>query len=445
MAPDYATNRIPVIIDTDPGVDDIIAMFVPIFTLQFREPNASTSLLAIASPELDILAYSISYGNTDIESSWSNVSKAYRAIDLHLKSNPSDKARFPNFDAKRRPLLARGPSGPLEGELHSAEYFHGRSLAELFGRDGLGDIGIRHPELSLEASLDTHPYFQVSSQSGVGIALDILRSYPARSVTYIALGPLTNLALMMRKDSQLVTDRVGRIVCMGGALDVPGNTSPVAEFNFFADPYAVKELLSTPLHRGLPLDRFLMLPLDITTPHELPFDIYQKEVDPTFENTNTPSNAKGKSPLTHFTSSFLERTREIMLQFGKDAMELHDIVAVWCAIENPPFPDTVPMALAPGWEGARREFQIERTGEITRGMLVTDRREDESAYPLGTNRSEAQRDPSEDHHHIGYPVSNKANGAVCDELSGVLCINRTPGPAVLLKLLLHRVWGRMVA
>jgi len=47
--------------------------------------------------------------------------------------------------------------------------------------------------------------------------------------TYIALGPLTNLAHMMRQDSKLVRERIGRIICMGGALDVSGNTSPVAE------------------------------------------------------------------------------------------------------------------------------------------------------------------------------------------------------------------------
>jgi inosine-uridine nucleoside N-ribohydrolase len=69
----------------------------------------------------------------------------------------------------------------------------------------------------------------VTNRSGVDVALDILRSRPPRSVTYIVLGPLTNLALMMRKDSKLVTERIGRIVCMGGALDVPGNTSPMAE------------------------------------------------------------------------------------------------------------------------------------------------------------------------------------------------------------------------
>lgn len=49
-----------------------------------------------------------------------------------------------------------------------------------------------------------------------------------------------------------------------------------------------------------------------------------------------------------------------MLQFGKDAVELHDVVAVWCAIENPPLLDTVPMALAPNWQGCIRIFDIER-------------------------------------------------------------------------------------
>jgi len=89
----------------------------------------------------------------------------------------------------------------------------------------------RHPELALPGGidLDLHPYLEISQRSAVDITFDILKAYPPRSVTYIALGPLTNLALMMRKDSQLVMDRIGRIVCMGGALDVPGNTSPVAE------------------------------------------------------------------------------------------------------------------------------------------------------------------------------------------------------------------------
>lgn len=130
--------------------------------------------------------------------------------------------------------------------------------------------------------------------------------------------------------------------------------------NFFADPYAVRELLTSPgPHGGLPLDRFILLPLDITTPHELPFPIYKDKVDPSFSSANSPSVAVGKSPLVHFTSSFLESTRDIMLQFGKDAMELHDIVAVWCAIENPPIKEGLPNTLGMGWKTRTRSFDIE--------------------------------------------------------------------------------------
>lgn len=163
----------------------------------------------------------------------------YQAIESHLRQFPSEAHNFPNFDRKRKPILARGSAGPLEGELHSAEYFHGRYASSLHShistsahglyRDGLGDITSRHPEISIGDQSDMHPYLEVTNRSGVDVALDILRSRPPRSVTYIALGPLTNLALMMRKDSKLVTERIGRIVCMGGALDVPGNTSPMAE------------------------------------------------------------------------------------------------------------------------------------------------------------------------------------------------------------------------
>jgi hypothetical protein len=86
------------------------------------------------------------------------------------------------------------------------------------------------------------------------------------------------------------------------------------------------------------------------------------------------------------------------------------------------------MVLAPDWQGCKRVFDIERTGEITRGMLVTDRREDESAYPPGTERSEAQKGLE------SMPKSVSDN-------AGVFCITHTPGHATLLRLLLNRVWG----
>ena len=123
----------------------------------------------------------------------------------------------------------------------------------------------------------------------------------------------------------------------------------------------MKELLiTTDLHRGIPRERFIMLPLDVTTPHELPFPLYQAAVDSAFLDTTEPSHAIDKLPLTHFTSSFFERTREVMLQFGKDAMELHDIVAIWCAINHPSLPDYAPITFADGWKAHARVFDIER-------------------------------------------------------------------------------------
>jgi hypothetical protein len=56
---------------------------------------------------------------------------------------------------------------------------------------------------------------------------------------------------------------------------------------------------------ALPPDRFMTLPLDITTPHELPFSVYRDRVDPAFESTSKPSRARDKAPLHHFTSGFL--------------------------------------------------------------------------------------------------------------------------------------------
>lgn len=61
------------------------------------------------------------------------------------------------------------------------------------------------------------------------LSLDLIRSHPPRSMTYIALGPLTNIARMMHTDADCVRERIGRVIAMGGALEAPGNVTPVAE------------------------------------------------------------------------------------------------------------------------------------------------------------------------------------------------------------------------
>jgi inosine-uridine nucleoside N-ribohydrolase len=98
-------------------------------------------------------------------------------------------------------------------------------------RDGLAGIAERHPELNLKEDQDSLAcsWFQTTDLSATELTLRLVESQPEMSITYIALGPLTNLAAALRANPSLVRERLGRVICMGGALDVPGNTSPVAE------------------------------------------------------------------------------------------------------------------------------------------------------------------------------------------------------------------------
>ncbi|KZS98370.1 nucleoside hydrolase [Sistotremastrum niveocremeum HHB9708] len=417
--PHTTTVRIPVIIDTDPGVDDTLAL-----------------LLALASEELEILAITISFGNTDVDASLINIFKIFHTLDKHFKRFPEDRARFPNFG---RPIIvARGAAGPLQGELFSAQYFH--------GRDGLSDITNRHPEIALDQNNPAHSSLVLTETAAEDVVLDLIRSHSPRAITYVALGPVTNLAMLLRKDRSTIQQRLGRVVSMGGALEVPGNTSPVAEFNFFADPYAVREIFQPD---GIPLERFVLLPLDITTPHDMPFPQYRTLIDPKFGTPATPSKEEDKRPIHHFTSSFLEKTGEVMRSFGKDAVELHDPVAIWCALSNPPVVDETVEGptLQPGWKAVRRHFEIERIGEFTRGMLVVDRREDEGAYDEGANRAETQAKLEHElHSHV--PTLNQVQNegqtvapTTPSVVKGVPCVVETPGQNVLLELMYSRIWG----
>jgi hypothetical protein len=140
-----------------------------------------------------------------------------------------------------------------------------------------------------------------------------------------------------------------------------------------------------------------------------------------------------------------------MLDYGKDAMELHDVVAVWCAAENPPG-----KPLTDPWKVQRRAFQVERlvqmlapfscpvltvpfpnrVGEYTRGMLVVDRRDGSEESSVGNNRSTSHAS-----HQDPAPVQVESEPEIQPSLSGVQCVIQTPGPSVLLNLILSRIWG----
>ena len=106
----------------------------------------------------------------------------------------------------------------------------------------------------------------------------------------------------------------------GGALDVHGNTAPNAEFNFFADPYAARQVL---IHSNLgALGKIRLFPLDITTKHTMSFQTYSERVDPTFPS----DRPEGKTPLIAFTSAFLKGTEAVMSKFNEVEFQVRSLL-----------------------------------------------------------------------------------------------------------------------
>ncbi len=205
-------KRRPVIIDTDPGIDDALAI-----------------MLALESPELDVRGLTIVSGNVPAAQGAKNALKVLKLMD--------------RLDV---PVYI-GESVPAERTLVTAEDTH--------GVDGLGETF--YPEVTTsEASY---------ANGGVDFILRSVRDIP--NLSLIALGPLTNLAKALEQD-QATFKQLSEIVTMGGAFKSHGNCSPVAEFNFWVDPEAAKKVLLT---GGVP---FTMVGLDVTrqivlTPEEI--------------------------------------------------------------------------------------------------------------------------------------------------------------------------------
>jgi purine nucleosidase len=177
----------PVVIDTDPGIDDCLALW-----------------LALASPELDVRGISVSYGNTVVENAHRN------AVEIVRR-------------AGKRVPIAMGARRPLKRQLAVAIETHGPS--------GLG-------------------YAEVPA-AGVVLdwmnPLDRLLAAQPQPVTLVTLGPVTSLALALRSDPALVRAKVARHVAMIGNIEARGNTGPHSEFNAWCDPEALAIVLAAEL------------------------------------------------------------------------------------------------------------------------------------------------------------------------------------------------------
>lgn len=193
---------IPVVIDTDPGIDDLLAL-----------------LLALKSPELDVRAITTIYGNTVVE---------------HAHRNAVAILRF----AGRRVPLGISARQPLHRPLSVARETHGES--------GLGHAEVPAPGSVLDF---VKP-------------LDRVLGDCAEPVVLVTLGPLTGLALALRREPDLVRAKVKRHIAMAGNLSAAGNTTRYSEFNAWCDPEALEYVLEAQLPTelvGLDVTRELVL------------------------------------------------------------------------------------------------------------------------------------------------------------------------------------------
>jgi len=196
------------LIDTDPGIDDALAL-----------------LYAWGSPELRLAGLTTVAGNVEVDAATRNL---FRLLALR-RPVPV-------------PVVAQGAAAPLGRALVTAKGYH--------GEDGLGGLA---DWLAVEPAL--------APLDGPDFIVDAARR-AREPLTLIALGPLTNVALALARDRGVVAG-LARVVVMGGAVDVPGNVTPTAEFNFHVDPEAAARVLDA----GLDVD---LVPLDATRQALLP-------------------------------------------------------------------------------------------------------------------------------------------------------------------------------
>ena len=286
----------PILIDTDPGIDDALAL-----------------LLAFGSPEVSVEAISTVAGNVPVEVATANV---FRILDV---ARP-----------KRAPRVARGAAAPLARELVTAVEFH--------GADGLGNLDrICEP--------DGQPRYPgppgaLDALDGAELILDSADRFGSE-LTDVALGPLTNVALALRRDRARLA-RIGRLVVMGGAVTVPGNVTPAAEFNFFVDPEAAAEVVEA----GLPT---ILTPLDVTrqvilTQRMLVERLERRDRAACFVTDMKAHSFRGAAGL------------------DDGGIALHDPLAVALAVD-PSLASLEALHVA-----------IETEGRVTRGMSLADRR-----------------------------------------------------------------------
>lgn len=414
-----------IIIDTDPGVDDVLAILLA---------------LAAGHDEVEVLLLSVTYGNIEVEGCLRNVVSLFHVVDRELAWR-RQRGMSEGFASLKtfRPIVAVGPEKPLGDQLMMADFFH--------GLDGLGGIHSSHPHFTPEETwrklfeppsteTDEPRPFRPSAIPAHREILRLLRENERDSIMIVAIGPLTNIALAASEDPDTFL-RVKELVVMGGAVESQGNITPVAEFNIYADAVAAarvfaltspepsstlpptppdstahpafKHLSPYPRPLSRPLD-LTLFSLDITTSHVLTQDDFRARTGRLIDQG---------SPLAQWVSAFVDATfRKIeSLHEGAVALPLHDPICVWYILTQS----------SPLWLSSARspeDIRVESSGQWTRGMCVVDRR--------SRRRAEGVDDlvPADEQ---GWLTSAKGNR--------IRHMVSSPGTQLLAQTLLDRIFG----
>ena len=282
-----------VIIDTDPGIDDAAAI-----------------LFALASPELSVEALATVFGNGPLEMCTANARRILQA---------AGRTDIPVYPGAGRPLL-REPNDGWALHVH--------------GPDALGAAGL--PDLDAGVP-------QPASQHAALKMVELVMASPGE-LTILALGRLTNVALAMSIEPRLAQS-VSGIIVMGGAVNVPGNVSPVASANLYEDP----ESASIVYRSGSPL---VQVGLDVCNQVSISGSQIER-----IRQAGTPAAKLLTSATTFLQQSYIDRG----LQAQADSVRYNDLPAV-------------AFAVAPDWFGCTEYYvQVETHSPITRGQTVANR------------------------------------------------------------------------
>lgn len=271
-----------IILDTDPGIDDALALF-----------------FALASPEVQLEAVTTVGGNVNVNHT------TYNALAL------LELAGRPDIP------VARGSNQPIVRQPVYADNVH--------GDNGLG--GLQLPVTQV----------QPVTAHAIDVIIETIMNSPGE-ITLVPVGPLTNIALALRREPR-IAQSVREVVIMGGALRVPGNITPGAEFNIFVDPHAAQMVF----HAGWPIR---LVTLDATMQAEL-----QREQVTSLTHNGSPVITAMERMLSFYFDVYCP-------QNGISAFHMHDPLCLAAAF----LPELIT------WEPAFVDVELQ--GALTMGETI---------------------------------------------------------------------------